>query len=868
MADTILPVQLNKGLDLVTPPLLAQEGALLDCLNYELTDIAGYRRIDGYERYDGYPNGDINEYFRMTFTAVNPANQSLITPGSVIQRVNDVGDTIDIGAIVGGAFTGTEYDFVSFGSIAQFATSTASYLSLEDGSHLALESAGSLLLLEEGSSAFSTVQIKSATTGGPVFEITLGLAITSGRTIGTTLEFLDNIRTYSAVLRSLVIRAPGTIAGLHWFEDRLLGAIDCIKMTVAVLAVDPQPVEGVRLRWNGTLYRLVHVVLESSGATNVYSFYMFPFGTSGTVADSLIEVNTADVAGTTWIANVTSTGNAVLTGTAFASIGYFNNTATSTARGFTFLPSGTSFNFDAGTYTGTLPNPPITLDDEDPPSDAYYIVGDAGASVMQVRLTKVVLSTGNWVDSTATGSAQIIVLSVVAGTRDYVKDNDVLHSVYPTTGSSAVLTVNGTPSMSYVAGSASLIAANTRYVWDIYNFYGQSATLSAYGTNGVTQAFWANEHGYGNIPTGVDINKDTPKYVSFHAGKLALGFANGSVLLSVAGEPYNYNGVDGAIEIATGDDITGLLELPGTTLAVFGKRSIRKITGFTDVDTVLGTIAGGSSCFDYTAVTLGQEALYCGVHGITTLQQSASYGDFVGQRISDPISNWLRPKIVGSLSNIEEGGVAMAYPVRSKGQYRLVLNTGEIIVVTMTSEGPKLMFSNHGLGTDTRIPFAWSSAIDATGQERIHVRWDAIGLENLAVELDKGWGFDGQYFNHYFDLAHTFNKQGSEYMGVEKVRMYGQGYGVATLNVKSSGIEDNFDQEYHNAVQDISMPPSPYVFYDRMKPVTSIIDQANWGVGIKLRISNTTAEGSTETEPCHMCQVLVLHLRTEGAGDN
>lgn len=861
MADTILPVQLNKGLDLVTPPLLAAEGAIIDCLNYEMTDVAGYRRIDGYERYDGYPNGDINNYYSTTITATNPLEQPLIVPGSIIQRTGN-GMTLDIGAVVGTSTTANTYDFVSFNSIDNFLVQDTNKFLLEGGGNILLE-AGGYLLLNGESDALDAVQV--VTPSGTTVAVTLSGTVIDGRETASASTFLSKVRSYSSVLRSLVQRAPSTIAGLQWFEDRLLVAVDCTSVYISVLAANPQPLVGVRLRWDGVIYRLIYLDLVTEGTTNQYLAYMFPIGTSVTVDDDLVEVNTAGTAGTVWVTAVTSNGNPATRNTAVASIGYYNRPSMAAARGFTFLPSGTSFAFDTGTYTGTLPTPAVTLDDSNPPSDAYYVVGDAGASVMRVRLTKVVQDGGNFATGTATGSAQVVVLDVIAGTRDHVKDNDVIHSRYPTDGTSATLTVNGTPTMSTVAGTKALRAAGTRYVWDTYNFYGQSATLSAYGTTGASQAFWANEHGFGNIATGVPVGADIPKYVSFHAGKLALAFARGSVVLSVIGEPYNFNGLDGAIEVATGDDITGLLELPGDTMAVFGKRAIRKITGFTDADTVLGTIAGGSSCFDYTAVLIGQEAVYCGVHGITTLQQSASYGDFVGQRLSDPISTWLRPKLV---SSVEGGGVAMAYPVRSKSQYRLVLNTGDVVVATLTADGAKLTFMNHGLTNQVRIPFAWSSTIDEDGQERLHVRWDAANYEDIAIALDKGWGFDGYYFNHRFDLAHFFNKHGSEYMGVEKARLYGQGYGVATLNIKSSGIETDFDQDYHDALQDISMPPTPYKIYDRMKPVTSIVDQANWGIGIKLRIGNTTSEGSTVTEPPHMCQVLVLHMRMTGAGDN
>ena len=41
------------GLDLTTPSLALQPGALRDSLNFECSQAGGYARIAGYERYDG-----------------------------------------------------------------------------------------------------------------------------------------------------------------------------------------------------------------------------------------------------------------------------------------------------------------------------------------------------------------------------------------------------------------------------------------------------------------------------------------------------------------------------------------------------------------------------------------------------------------------------------------------------------------------------------------------------------------------------------------------------------------------------------------------------------------------------------------------
>jgi hypothetical protein len=864
MSDSILPIALNKGLDLVTSPLMIAPGSIIDCLNYEITDTAGLRRIDGYERYDGYPTGAVYEFFRTQIEAVNPAEQSLIEPGTIISRVGTDVAKKDIGVVVGGPFTTNLYDVTPLTSTDAFVIDEELLL-LEGGGFLLLESELGVLRLEGTPSLLGDEFIVTSLLG---VEVSVNITSTPvpGRQLGVTaMEYIDLIRSYSAVLRALVETAPAPIAGLYWFEDRLLAAVNMLAITVTTPSGGPYPTEGIRLRWNGNVYRLIKVSVVSEGASDQLRIYMYPIGTTVTITDDLDEVDSTDTFVANWVTGVTTLGDPSTDDSDWAAIGYFNNPSVASVRGFTYLPAATSFAFDAGDYAGTFP-PPVTFDLSSDPTDAYYVTGTDG-TVLKVRLTEVVLTEGVFASGTGVGRSQIVILEQIVGTRDYLIDNDEIHTEYPTTATSRVMTVNGTPYLSHVAGTGRLEDNNTRYVWDTYNFYGQVASLRAYGTTGASRSFWADTSGWGTIFTNEIESKDNPKYLAYHCGKLALGFAKGSVLLSVIGEPYNFSGLDGAMELATGDDITGLLELPGDTLAVFGRRSVRKITGTTDSDTQLGTIAANSSCFNYTACLVGADAVYTGVNGITTLQQSAAYGDFVGERCTYPISNWLRPKLVGTGSSFESGGVALAYVVRSKSQYRLVLNTGEIVTVTLTRDGYQITFQNLGLTGDVRIPFAWTTEIDSNGHEVVFVRWDDDTVNTQAYQLENGWGFDGKTFNYRFDTAHIFNNSGANFMGVEKIRLYGQGYGLATLDVKSSGIEDDFDQPYHDTVQDISMPATPVLLYTRMKPVTSIIDQANWGLGIKLRFRGTTAENSDATEPSHICQALVLHLRTEGALD-
>jgi hypothetical protein len=840
---------------------MIEPGSLIDCINYEMTDTAGYRRIDGYERYDGYPTGAVYEFFRVQINAVNPADQGEVVPGVIISRVGDGLPKKDIGVVVGGEFPTNMYDIVPLTSTDSFVTEEE-FLLLQEGGFLVLQSEIGLLLLQGDASAFGDNFIITTALGVQV-PVTIESTPAPGKSLGLSpMEYIEALRTYSALLRALVQEAPTPIAGLYWYEDRLLAAVNALGVTLTTPVGGPYPLEGTRMRWDGIIYRVDHVELIASTISDQIRVYMHPIGVSPTINDNLVQVDTADVNITTWLVNVTATGDPSSDDELFAALGYFNNPNVSTMRGFTYLSPGLTFQYDAGNYAGGSP-PPLTLNSN---NRDYYITG-SGGTTLRVRLTGVQNASGVWASGTAVGRAQLVVVEQIAGTRDWIIDNDELHSALPAAPANRVLTVNGAGFGPAIAGTLALKQANTRYVWDTFNFYGQSAELNAYGATGASRGFWADTTSYGLIQTNSEEPLDMPKYLAFHSGRLAYGFAKGTVLLSVLGEPYNFSGLEGALEIATGDDITGMLDLPGETLAIFGRRAIRKITGTTDANIVLGTLAANSSCFDYTACLVGADAVYTSVNGITTLQQSSAYGDFIGERLTDKIANWLRPKLVGTGSSFESGGVALAYVIRSKSQYKLVLSTGEIVTVTFTGEGPKCTFQNYGLVGQQRIPFAWTTEIDHQGHEVAFVRWDAAGLEKQAFQLETGWGFDGLTFRHWFDTAHIFNQNGTMFGGIEKVRLYGQGYGIATLNVRSSSIEQDFDMIYDSTIQDISVPRNPVLLYNRMQPVTSIVDHANWGLGNKLRFQGTTAENTPFTEPSHICQVLVLHMRTEGATD-
>lgn len=85
------------GLDLTTPSLALQPGALRDVLNFECSQSGGYARIQGYERYDGHASPSSATYQVVQFAAFTTvpvvgqiATQAVTNASGTIISVNNV----------------------------------------------------------------------------------------------------------------------------------------------------------------------------------------------------------------------------------------------------------------------------------------------------------------------------------------------------------------------------------------------------------------------------------------------------------------------------------------------------------------------------------------------------------------------------------------------------------------------------------------------------------------------------------------------------------------------------------------------------------------------------------------------------------
>lgn len=839
MAKNIVPVLLNQGLDLATPSVLAKEGSLSECLNYEMTGDFGYKRIDGYERFDGYPNGAfVGEFYQVTLSAVDPGTADLINVGATLSRPVETTTGAEIVGNLINNFYGNQVGYL----VEEITSTTFIYAAYDaDGA------------LQDGETVYFSA-------GGTLYEATVVGDVVPVRSVVTDPEvYLTTVRGYMTTMRNAVQDTIDNICGCWWHDDALYLALDA--PIIQFVADDPGNIvlPGSMIKLATQQYIVLTQVAFDSGDAPVpgeQRVAVLPTDanyTSWPTSGLLYETNDAG----NNISTIASTSATMSVDAEYAYVVRCNTVEGSNTRGYTSLKPAFLYGFDAGTYSS-----------EALPTTGWVLRTADGTKTINCSISYVTTTSGTFAGANAAGTVVITNLDDYTG-GSLIKDNWELWY-----GGARRMTINtaGGADGPQLAGSKRLNIAGTRYQTVNANFFGNEGWNQTYGATGASRAFWADEDSFGVIYAVDDDNLDQPKYVAYHAGRLALGYAVGSVLRSAVGEPFNWSGVDGAQEIATGDRITGLLEVSGDTLIVFGRNSIRRLAA----DGTPTTISSDAGAFDYTAVMAGQEIIYTGVSGISTLSQTSAYGDFEGERASSLIQQWLRTRLLVDNTGFETGGVAMALPCRNKNQYRLFLKNGTVIFMTLTSEGYKAMKVNYGNGNDLRVPFAWSSAVAHNGKERIHVVWDytlaSRGLNGVVgnlperkyvYEMDSGWGFDGEVFEHYFDTNLLFLTAGQTATGIHRVRLHGRGYGVASLKIRTASLEDGQPSEFSNRELNLSLPRNPVLLLDESEEFTTIADHANWGLGIKLRI-----EGSnTLTEPSHVCQVLLLHTHNEGAVD-
>jgi hypothetical protein len=323
-------------------------------------------------------------------------------------------------------------------------------------------------------------------------------------------------------------------------------------------------------------------------------------------------------------------------------------------------------------------------------SAEYYFASPDKTDVIKGVLVASNVTDGNLETADAVGVLQLQPeLEVIDGTQTWIGDDWTIHAAYPVTDANQIGTVAAREQdddigMSYngLPSAATVVENRSRYEFITANFFAVRSLDSIYGAHGLPRAFAYNGDFFYKIYTQPDADKDEPRHVAYHHGHLALGFDDGRVDFSVIGQPYNFDGAMGASEWSIGDKVVGLLPLSGTILGIFGSKSIWGLTGTTVDNFATQVITPNIGAIEYTVTDIGFP-VYANAYGIYTLEQTQKYGDYLGTPLSQDISPWLRPRLIRA--EVSDKEVVVAWPVRSKNQYRLAFSDGYVLSMTLNA---------------------------------------------------------------------------------------------------------------------------------------------------------------------------------------
>jgi len=349
------------------------------------------------------------------------------------------------------------------------------------------------------------------------------------------------------------------------------------------------------------------------------------------------------------------------------------------------------------------------------PDGTFILQSVSGASAI-VRRT--VLESGEW-GSTAQGR---FIISNIAGTFNKINVITVL-GVTKATASSTVTPIT--------------ISPGGRYETMVYNFYGSTETKRIYGANGVNKGFEFDGSVYVPINTGMSVDK--PEYVYAHKQQLFFSF-KGSLQHSGVGNPCQWTAISGANEIGMGDNITGIISLPGKALAIMSRNSSSQLIGNNVDDYVLDGISDEVGCIPRTVQRLGYS--YClDDRGIIGIVPTDSFGNFENSTIShivQPAIDQIRSKVVAS----------SVY--RSRNQYRIYGSDGSGICMTITQDN-KFAFTKFKYPVNVACV---TTGEDNTGKDVVFFGDD----QGMVYQADKGSSFDGEEILAFIYLPFNHSK--------------------------------------------------------------------------------------------------------------
>ena len=296
-----------------------------------------------------------------------------------------------------------------------------------------------------------------------------------------------------------------------------------------------------------------------------------------------------------------------------------------------------------------------------------------------------------------------------------------------------------------------------------HNFMGQAGSLTMFGVNGVGKAFSILKGGTAETPTwtfaslsaiGGDEGAalDKPTHISVQNNHLMLAYRGGSLLLSAVGDPGSFDATMGASEIATGQEINGLLGGVGLgNTVIMGDDHIQVLYGNDSDDFVLQDQSQSSTGGVEDSLQSVGGPLYLDNRGVRSMTTTEAWGNWVIGTMTSDIQPWLDRQ--RTARNVAVGSMR----VRSSDQYRLWFESGIGLILYVGRQHPEICLLDYGSDEDITLDFDAGQTEPVVG----HILTGEVSRATARIDQVKttsgSWaGNDAAGTLHLYDVVGKF----------------------------------------------------------------------------------------------------------------
>lgn len=307
--------------------------------------------------------------------------------------------------------------------------------------------------------------------------------------------------------------------------------------------------------------------------------------------------------------------------------------------------------------------------------------------------------------------------------------NEVLHS---NTQSKDLATI-------VAAAALNILPPGGHYCFENHNFTAKVTDYNVHGVNGVGRGFIYGVNGFSFVRTQDSAALDKPFLVTIHYDHLFFAFPGGSVQHSVVGNPLDWSGALGALEVGLGAEVMDFIKTP-KALIMATSHDIQALTGAGTDDWAKNIVTSHVGVAKYTGAYQTQ-SMILGPAGLISIDRVDAYGDFSDALLSDKIRSEIRRKYPLATVGIAD---------KTKSQYRVHFSDGTNILFAF-----KYGDSGGILGI---IPFEYGSKVVrniANPFRRMFFTSD----DGYVYEAEVGFNNDGETRTCYFRTSFAFQEE-------------------------------------------------------------------------------------------------------------